>query len=197
MTYRVEDADGDAATLRFDVRVNPAPAADTEPTFGQQTVADQTYTVGEAITPLMLPAATGGDGNLVYSLSPGVAGLTFDAGTRTLRGTPSSARTYRMTYRVVDSDGDAATLRFTIEVDPPDTQPSFDGQTVPDQTYTVGTPITPLVLPAATGGDGRLTYSLTPTVPGLDFNMRTQDAGRKADCGSGLPHGLPRRGHGR
>ena len=51
-----------------------------------------------------------------------------------------------------------------------------------DQTYTMGRPITALTLPAATGGTGTLTYTLTGrqaampvdgtdnAVPGLTFN---------------------------
>ena len=51
------------------------------------------------------------------------------------------------------------------------TSPSFPAGSSPgDQTYTVGTAISALTLPEASGGDGPLTYSLTPTVPGLSFN---------------------------
>ena len=38
-----------------------------------------------------------------------------------------------------------------------------------DQTYTVGTAIEPLTLPEASSGNAPLSYSLTPTVPGLSF----------------------------
>ena len=174
MTYRVEDVDGDFATLTFTVRVNPASVADTEPSFGQQTVSDHTFWVGSSIVPLVLPAATGGDGTLIYSLTPAVPGLTFDASTRTLSGTPAAEGAHAMTYRVEDSDGDFATLTFEVRVNPADTEPSFGAQTVANQTYTVGTLIARLVLPAATGGDGTLTYSLTPAVPGLTFDASTR-----------------------
>ena len=97
------------------------------------TVADQTYTEGEAISPLTFPAASGGNGTLSYSLTPTVPGLTFAAATRTLSGAPTSAGTYAMTYQAVDGDdntaaSDAATLSFTITVqepEPPDTAPAF------------------------------------------------------------------------
>ena len=150
------------------------PDPDTQPSFGGQTVPDQSYMVGETIAPLVLPAARGGDGRLTYSLTPTVPGLRFAAATRTLQGTPSATGTHSMTYRVVDGDGDDATLRFVIVVNPADTQPSFRGQTVPDQSYMVGETIAPLVLPAARGGDGRLTYTLRPSVPGLNFDPDTR-----------------------
>ena len=146
---------------------------DTAPTFAD-TVEDQAYTVGAAITPLRLPAASGGNGELTYSLSPAVPGLRFNPITRTLSGTLTTAGTYAMTYAAEDEDADSAELTFTITVQPPDTAPSFGAQTVSDHTYTVGAPITPLRLPAASGGNGELTYSLSPAVPGLRFNPITR-----------------------
>ena len=185
MTYRVADADdngaasdGDART--FTITVQPPESLDTAPSFAG-TVADQTYTAGEVIEPLELPAATGGNGALSYTLEPAVPGLVFTPDTRTLSGTPTTTGSYRMTYRVADaddngaaSDGDART--FTITVQTPeslDTAPSFAG-TVADQTYTVGEAIEPLELPAATGGNGALSYTLEPAVPGLMFTPGTR-----------------------
>ena len=103
---------------------------DTAPSFGDATVADQTYSVGVEIEPLQLPAATGGDGELTYALAPAVPGLSFDAATRTLSGTPGEAGKHEMTYTATDADdntdaADAATLTFTIavEIDPDNRAP--------------------------------------------------------------------------
>ena len=87
---------------------------------------DQAYTVGTAIA-LTLPAASGGDGTLTYSLAPSVAGLTFNAGTRQLTGTPSTAGTHAMTYTVTDEDGDTDTLIFTVTVEESDDGGDGDG----------------------------------------------------------------------
>ena len=58
---------------------------------------------------------------------------------------------------------------------PRDFRPSFDNASVPDQSYTEGTEITPLVLPEATGGNNPLTYTLTPSLPnGLTLNDVTR-----------------------
>ena len=81
--------------------------------------ADQSYTVGTAIDALTLPEAGGGDGALTYSLSPAVPGLSFNATTRRLTGTPTAAGAYDMTYRVRDTDGDTDSLTFTITVTNP------------------------------------------------------------------------------
>ena len=49
--------------------------------------------------------------------------------------------------------------------------PSFGTTPNPaDRTYAVGTAIDPLTLPEASGGNGGLTYSLSPDVPGLTFS---------------------------
>ena len=54
-----------------------------------------------------------------------------------------------------------------------DTAPRF-AVTVANQTHTEGVGIAPLALPEASGGNGTLAYSLTPTVPGLTFNAATR-----------------------
>ncbi len=142
---------------------------DRQPSFGDATVEAQRYTVGTAVT-LPLPAATGGDPPLTYTLTPAAvpAGLTYTPPAAaavtggTLTGTPTAVQaetTYTLT--ATDADGDPATLPFTVEVGAADTAPTFGEQTVADQTYTVGTAIPLLTLPAATDGDGRLTYTLT------------------------------------
>ena len=158
----VMDGDGDRGTPSF---------ADTD------TVADRTVAAGEAMPPLALPVGSGGDGELTYSLSPEVPGLTFDAATWTLSGTPTEAGVYALTYRVEDSDGDAAELTFTVTVDV-DGKPMFavaDTVAVADRTVVEGEAMPPLALPVGSGGDGELTYRLSPEVPpGLTFDAATR-----------------------
>ena len=98
-------------------RVAGTGEVDRFPTFRAATTPDnRTYTVGTAIDTLTLPEATGGNGTLTYSLSPAVPGLAYDASTRQVTGTPSTAGTYAMTYTVTDEDGDTDTLGFTIAI---------------------------------------------------------------------------------
>ena len=95
-----------------------AGAIDRFPTFRHSTPpGDRAYDVGAAIGALTLPEAGGGNGALMYGLSPAVPGLTFDAATRQLSGTPGAAGTYAMIYTAVDADGDADSLGFTLAVD--------------------------------------------------------------------------------
>ena len=150
-------------------------SADTNPSFGSAAVSAQTYPKGTAITALMLPAATGGNGLLTYQVSPTLPnGLVFNAATRVLSGTPTTTQNaVAYTYTVTDADGDIANLSFTITVDG---APSFPADAVGAQTYTKGAAITRLGLPAATDGNTPLTYFLTPALPdGLVLDPTTRD----------------------
>ena len=106
---------GTARSASVTVRDNDE---DLEPSFGASTIANQSYTENVPIADLTLPAATGGNGTLRYSLSPAPpTGLSFDAAARKLTGAPrgtQNATTY--TYTATDSDGDTATLTFSIAV---------------------------------------------------------------------------------
>ena len=72
--------------------------------------------VGTAVAAIALPEASGGEGELTYSLSPEVQGLSFDPATRRLAGAPAQAGDYLMTYRVRDTAGDTDWRRFRITV---------------------------------------------------------------------------------
>ena len=127
-TYTATDEDGSTDTLTFNITV----MADTPPSFGGVTIADQTYLTGETVA-LTLPAATGGNPPYAYFLSDGMtgdaanlpAGLTFnaDATPPTITGIPTTATTAAVdfTYGAADSDlnidgSDRASLDFSITV---------------------------------------------------------------------------------
>ena len=93
-----------------------APTPVGPPAFAATIDDPEPYTVDEEITPLVLPAATGGTGALTYSLAPEIPGLAFDAAARRLSGTPTETGTWAMTYTARDEDGRTATLEFTITV---------------------------------------------------------------------------------
>ena len=103
--------------------------ADSSPRFAEDSgPGDQAYTAGTMIATLTLPEASGGNGVLSYGLSPDVQGLSFDADTRQLSGTPSTAGRYSMTYTVTDEDGDSDTLDFSIAVNSDSTEPGPLGE---------------------------------------------------------------------
>ena len=163
----------------FSITVNEMTVTPAIPTFGDATIGDLTYTQGTTITPVTLPVATGGaSATLFYSVLPDPpAGLTFTRSTRVLSGTPTTVGMTTHSYRVADIRARAVALMFTITVNAPagtDTAPTFGGATIEAQFYTQGTAITPLTLPAATGGEAPIAYTLTPAIPGLRFNATTR-----------------------
>ena len=102
---------------------------DLAPSFGAARVTALTLVQGEAMAPVVLPAATGGNGALTYSLSSapaGLAGLSLNATTRTLSGTPAAEGSWTFTWRADDADAnraatDAAVLTFRVMVEDPRT----------------------------------------------------------------------------
>ena len=112
------------SSTNYDLTVTEA--SQSVPSFSEA-VPDQTWQAGKEITAMSLPVATGGNAPLTYSLadhrSQMPSGLSFNAETRVLSGTPSlsnvdSAETaiYMMTYTVVDRDGDPDTDEFRITI---------------------------------------------------------------------------------
>ena len=165
-TYTATDEDGDTAELTFAVSIDAVPAfADDAAITGQM------YTQNVEIADLTLPQATGGDGTLTYTLSPSLPqGLTFDPAQRTLTGTPVAAQdATEYTYTAADEDSDEVSLTFTITVG--SVLAFANGAMIADQAYTRNVMIPDLTLPQAMGGDGTLTYTLSPSLPqGLTFD---------------------------
>ena len=166
-TYTATDGNGDTVELTFTIVVTA-----TAITFAS-TIANQSWQVGTAVS-LTLPTSSGGVGAFTYSLTPALpAGVTFTAGTRVVAGTPTAAvasATY--TYTATDAEGIAASRTFAIVVASADAI-IFSG-TIAAQAWVVGTAVN-VTLPAATGGVGTITYSLSPTTPaGITFVAGTR-----------------------
>ena len=110
--------------------------------FGNERVGSPRFPVGQAISPLVLPAATGGAPPLSYSLRGELpSGLSFASRTRTLSGTPALVGSYRLTFRATDADGDSVTLDVTVTITPAATGTDDHGDN-PDAATTIepGTP---------------------------------------------------------
>ena len=182
-TLRAADTGSGQITLMFTVTVEAATPVDAMPTFSVSFFADQAFAPGGmtfTAVDLTLPAATGGDGALTYSLTPAIAGLTLNPSTRVLSGTPSSIVESTHTYTVTDEDNDIATLSFDVVVTmgTPDTAPTLAVTFIAAQNYLTGTAVN-FTFPAATGGNAPYTFTLTRSdgsavdLPGLTFNAGT------------------------
>ena len=142
------------AVLRFD----------TTPVFGEETIIpNQSYTEGSDIDALQLPEASGGEGELVYSLMPDLRGIEFNPATRLLTGAPIRPGAYDMTYTATDEDGDAVSLNFTatIEPRPEPVTPIGDDSDDSDDSGDSGD----------SGGSGFGSGSPPPSQPPLDPNV--------------------------
>ena len=169
-------------TLKDPVKRVELPPGDTAPTFADS-VADVSATVGTAITPVVLPVATG-DGILTYSVSTLPAGLTFNTSTRTLAGIPTAATdgAVSVVYTVLDGDAEnreSAVLRFTIEVAPkPPLAISVSGHSsIREDAGPTEITLTATLAEAAPA-DATVQFDLgspsagTPAVRGVDYEVR-------------------------
>ena len=165
-TWKVTDSDdntseSDSDTDTFKVKVDGAP-------MFKWAVSDQGWRVGKAITPVELPPATGGTAPLLYSFTDDCLPPGVTRSNRRISGTPTAEWSERdCTWKVTDSDdntsaSDSDTDTFKVEVDG---APSFQGKPVPNQVWWVDKPITPVDLPEASGGNGRLWHSLSDCLP--------------------------------
>ena len=94
------------------------------------------------------------------------------AGTATATFTaPQVSATTELTFELTVTAGGASasdTVTITVKDRSPeeaDLAPSFGDATIPEQFWTQNTAIAAFTLPAATGGDGTLTYTLSPALP--------------------------------
>ena len=161
--YTVTDSDGDSAYVDFTITVSPdlTPTAPSVPGY----TAKQNSPFSR-----QLPEGSGGDAPLTYDATPLPAGLSFDATTRTIAGTPTEPGPYAVRYTVTDSDGDSDFVNFTITV-AANQLPTLE--TISDKHAKLTKPFA-LQLPEGTGGEGTLNYTATDLPPGLTFITSTR-----------------------
>lgn len=111
------------------------------PTVGP--IADQTVTLGDAITPVT-PVVTPANTTVAVAGLP--AGVSYNSTTRTITGTPTGAGTFNITVTATNDAG-TARERFTVTVIDPNEEPGVIAPTIgniDDQTGIVDQPITPI-----------------------------------------------------
>jgi hypothetical protein len=182
-TVQVIDNEGAQATKTFTLAVQTAPLEIT-------TVSLFNGIVGNAYTQVF--NATGGRPPYQWSLTGDSGGLSFDASTGTLTGTPRSIGSFPLTIRVTDSIGASTSKSFTLVVEAPRLNiltasplPAGTAGTSYSQTFTAlgGTP--PLAWSVSSGSTGDLQIEAAtgilsgiPAVPGtLNFTIQVRDSG--------------------
>ena len=165
----VTDFDGDSDSLNIPLSIGPL----SRPMF-QQDLPDIRVTINVEIEPITLPEATGGTGNLTYSVTGLPAGLMFGAVTRTITGTPTELGLSEIRYRVTDSNPmvpEIGERRFNIVV--VEGEGPFLTNTVSDQSYLVNSNVS-LELPSAIGVHTPFTYTVENLPTGLSFDASTR-----------------------
>ena len=197
-TYTATDEDDDTAILTFNITAQdlafPSASGIGALPGGAPTLR---YENGLEITPTTFPAATGGTEPYAYTLTDPPTGLTFDATSRVLTGTPVAATAeYNGTYMVTDSASPPATATQSVTFIvcavggnaagtgicfPSAVYTTLVLSPVPNQSYALDQPITAQTYPAAAGGTTGGTaerptsiYSLTPLPSGLTFDPATR-----------------------
>lgn len=114
------------------------------PTFGEETIADQAWTVGTAVS-LELPAAMGGKAPVAYSLTPALpAGVGRAA--RMVTGTPTAVAA-EAEYTWLATDAGAVTAELTFDI-----------------TVAAGLPLAPASLAATADSTSQITLTWGDTV---------------------------------
>ena len=166
ITYTVEDDTSSTVNRTFSLTVNAV--QDLVPELPG--LSNQLLTTGVTAN-ILLPAATGGDVPLVYSVSGLPSGLIFSTSTRRITGSTTVTGDHTITYTVRDNNNDEDSDTFTLTVSAADSLPGFSE--IPTQTGTQSTALN-ILLPAANGGDPPLIYSVSGLHSGLTFTPDTR-----------------------
>ena len=186
LTYTATDSDinmaiDDAATLTFAVTITPMPGVTlTPPALTVDEGAETTYTVVLTTVPTGAVTVTPNAGTTgavrvtgALTFSPTTWDMARTVTVTAINATDDTSGPATITHTVTGYGSVADGGSVTVTVTDPATRstPSFGTALVADQTYSARAPITPLTLPAATDGDGTLSYTLTGPIPaGLSYD---------------------------
>ena len=157
-TIKAKDANGAAGTKAYTIKVTQTKVSGTIPA-----------TITRKASCSWTPKASNGASPYTWSVSSGKLpdGLTLNASTGAITGSPTKAGTFTFTLKAKDSNGAAGTKAYTVTV----TQTTVTG-TIP-ATGTVGSSFT--FSPKASGGEAPYTWSVSSgKIPnGLTLNTST------------------------
>ena len=157
----------------------PAPAS-----FSDDTGTDFDGTVGTGISDVTVPRASGNPTPTYAVVGSLPGGISFSTSTRRISGTPTGAGSGTITIRATNSEGtDDWTVGYSFFLI---AAPSFSDNTGTDFEGTVGTGISGVTVPLASGYPAP-TYAVQGSLPaGLSFNASSRViSGTPTGAGSG------------
>jgi gliding motility-associated-like protein len=157
----VSDNEGRTATADYTIVVRDLLV------LGPKTLADGT--VGVNYPEETLPAASGGTGPYTYVATNLPPGLTFDAATRVISGTPTQSGSFTVSVKVTDNANASLTVPYTIRVNG---LLGLAAAVLP--AGTVGAGYTSQALPEVTGGTAPYTYAMSGLPARLTFDPATR-----------------------
>lgn len=172
VTYTANDGRGGVGSTSFVVTVyaNSAPVAPA--------VSNLSGTTGTAFSTLLNAFTDANHDTLVYTATGLPPGLSFNASTRVISGTPTTAGTYTVTYTANDSMGGvtATSFQITVTAAPAPNQPPVIQNSIEDE-YALADRNWSFIVPADTfldpNGD-TLTYSASNMPSGMTFDPATR-----------------------
>ncbi|WP_460637700.1 putative Ig domain-containing protein, partial [Larkinella harenae] len=144
------------------------------------TVSALTATLNTAFSQTLPVFTDANNDPLIYSLTGLPSGLSFDAGNRTILGTPTQTGSFNLSYAATDGKSApvTTTLMLTVGSPTPGNQPPV-APTVSALTATVNSAFSQTLPVFTDANNDPLTYSLTGLPSGLSF-----DAGNRTIAGT-------------
>ena len=178
VTVNVNDDETPAATI-----ASPTPLTAATLNNATLTVSLERTTYASGVTAASFTLVSGATGNLAIASATATDGGTSATLTLSYSGTLAADATLAVRVLAAAHAGDTDLTTGPTSVVVTDTAPTFGAASVANQYFPAGAAIAPFQVPAATGGNGAIDYSLAlnqganPLPAGLKFDATGTDAG--------------------
>ena len=169
---------GDGASISS---TSPSPLTEANLNTATVTVSLANTTFGAGVTASSFELVTNVPNVSISGVSGGASGSTTATLTLAFTGDFSTDRTLAVKVKAAAHARSEDVTTGTLTVPPagvPNTAPSFSVSTLPDKFFPVGVAIEPFQIPAASGGNGALSYAVPglTLLSGLKFDVTGADA---------------------